>query len=76
MTKTSDCISGDDVEVKSGTSGTTTMVQSARFEIEKFDGTNNFLYGNVRHAVFEENEEWERLNAHAYVLQFSYWKHY
>ena len=48
MTKTSDSTNGDDVEEKSGTSGTKTTVQSASFEIEKFDGTNNFDLSNVR----------------------------
>ena len=57
------------------------MVQSARFEIEKFDGMNNFAMWQceVRDVLIQQglvfvlgdmslslkNEEWERLNAYA-----------
>ena len=81
MTKTGDSTNGDGVEENFGTSGTKTMVQSARFEIEKFDGTNNFAIRQceVRDVLIQQGlvvvlwampfsmkkEEWERLNAHA-----------
>ncbi|KAB2631285.1 hypothetical protein D8674_008804 [Pyrus ussuriensis x Pyrus communis] len=69
MTKTNDSTSGDDVEEKSSTSGTKTTVQSARFEIEKFDGMNNFAIWQceVRDVLIQQGlvVKWERLNAHA-----------
>ncbi|KAM1151943.1 hypothetical protein FF1_034597 [Malus domestica] len=82
MMKIGDCTSNDDVEEKSSTSGTKTTIQSARFEIEKFDETNNFAMWQceVRDVLIQQGlivvlgdmlfsmkkEEWKRLNAHAY----------
>ncbi|KAB2617709.1 hypothetical protein D8674_013578 [Pyrus ussuriensis x Pyrus communis] len=56
MTKTGDSTSCDVVEEKFFTSGTKTTVQSARFEIEKFNGTNNFaiLQCEVRDVLIQQ----------------------
>ena len=69
--------SGDD----EGTEVVKTTMQSARFEIEKFVGTNNFAMWQceVKDVLIQQGllvvlrdmpmsmkkEEWERLNAHA-----------
>ncbi|KAB2636373.1 hypothetical protein D8674_026907 [Pyrus ussuriensis x Pyrus communis] len=80
MTKIGDSTSGDSVEEKYGSSETKIAIQSARFEIEKFDGMSNFAMWQceVRDVLMQQGlvvvlgdmslsmtkKEWEILNAH------------